>query len=65
VLKSFPQITISVGVAEYPSMVRDAEELMQIADEALFQVRTQGNKTCVAKPPEGFVADFEVGGEHA
>lgn len=60
VIKSFPNITISLGVSEYPSMARDAEELLQSADEALFQVRNQGNKTCVAKPPEGFVADFEV-----
>ncbi len=60
VVKSFPNITISLGVAEYPSMAHDAEELMQAADEALFQVRKLGNKTCVAKPPENFVADFEV-----
>lgn len=60
VMKAFPNITISIGVAEYPSMVRDAEEFMQAADEALFQIRRQGNKTCVAKPPEGFVADFIV-----
>jgi diguanylate cyclase (GGDEF)-like protein len=60
VIKMFPQLTVSVGVAEYPSMVRDADELMASADEALFQVRGQGNKTCVAKPPDGFVADFQV-----
>jgi diguanylate cyclase (GGDEF)-like protein len=60
VVSSFPSITISLGVSEYPSMVRDAEELLQSADEALYQVRTVGNKTCVAKPPDGFVADFEV-----
>ncbi len=60
VLKTFPQLTVSIGVAEYPSMVRDADELMGAADEALYQVRGQGNKTCVAKPPEGFVADFNV-----
>lgn len=60
VVSGFPNVTISLGVSEYPSMSRDAEELMQTADEALFQVRASGNKTCVAKPPEGFVADFEV-----
>lgn len=60
VLKNFPHMTISVGVAEYPSMVRDADELLQSADEALYQVRGEGNKTCVAKPPDGFVADFQV-----
>lgn len=60
VVKAFPEITISIGVAEYPGMVRDAEELVQLADEALFQVRSRGNKTCVAKPPEGFKADFDA-----
>lgn len=60
VLKAFPQLTISIGVAEYPTMVRDADELMAAADEALYQVRSQGNKTCVAKAPDGFVADFQV-----
>ncbi|MGE4132748.1 MAG: GGDEF domain-containing protein, partial [Bdellovibrionales bacterium] len=60
VLKSFPQLTISIGVAEYPSMSRDADELLQTADEALYQVRGEGNKTCVAKPPEGFTPDFVV-----
>ncbi len=60
VLSTFPSLTVSLGVAEYPTMVRDAEELVQAADEALFQVRREGNKTCVAKAPDGFVADFEV-----
>lgn len=60
VIKSFPNLTISLGVAEYPSMAHDAEELVLVADEALFQVRKLGNKTCIAHPPESFVADFEV-----
>lgn len=60
VLKEFPNITVSIGVAEYPSMVRDAEELFASADEALYQVRGVGNRTCVSKAPDGFVADFEV-----
>src|SRR5262249_7277116 len=60
VIHSFPQITISVGVSEYPRFVRDSDELVQSADEALYQVRSGGNKTCIAKPPEGFVPDFEV-----
>lgn len=60
VLKEFPNITVSIGVAEYPSMVRDAEELFSSADEALYQVRGVGNRTCVSKAPDGFVADFEV-----
>lgn len=60
VLHAFPQITVSIGVSEYPTLVRDAEELLQSSDEALFQVRRDGNKTCVASAPEGFTPDFEV-----
>jgi diguanylate cyclase (GGDEF)-like protein len=60
VLKAFPHLTISVGVSEYPSHVRDADELMQSADEALYQVRQIGNKTCLSQPPENFKPDFVV-----
>src|SRR5262249_9039389 len=61
VLNGFSHLTISLGVSEYPGLVRDAEELMQSADEALYQVRKAGNRTCVAKPPESFEPDFSVG----
>lgn len=55
-------ITISLGVSEYPSVCRDADELLKSADDALFQVKDVGsNKVCIAPIPEGFVADFEVG----
>ncbi|MBX3021712.1 MAG: GGDEF domain-containing protein [Bdellovibrionales bacterium] len=60
VLAAFPHITVSIGVSEYPSFVRDAEELQQTADEALFQIRKLGNKTCLAQAPDGFTPDFEV-----
>lgn len=60
VIKDFPQITISVGVSEYPSFVRDTEELVNSADEALAQVRKVGNKTCVTTAPEGFTPDFKI-----
>jgi diguanylate cyclase (GGDEF)-like protein len=59
-LRQFPRLTISLGVSEYPSLVRDAEELLQSADEALYQIRTVGNKTGVGTKPEGFEADFIV-----
>ena len=59
VLHGFSHLTISVGVSEYPGLVRDAEELLQSADEALFQVRKGGNQTCVAKAPDGFQPDFQ------
>lgn len=60
VLNRFPKLTVSLGVSEYPGLVRDAEELVQSADEALFEVRKGGNKTCVAKAPEDFEPDFKV-----
>lgn len=60
VLRGFTRLTISLGVSEYPSLVRDAEELLNSADEALFQVRKAGNKTCVAKAPLGFEPDFRA-----
>lgn len=60
ILNGFGRLTISLGISEYPSLVRDAEELLQSADEALYQVRKAGNKTCVAKAPEGFEPDFRA-----
>lgn len=64
VLKAAPKMTISVGISEYPSLCRDADELMQTADEALFEVCEQGgNLVCLTSRPEGFQADFVVKGE--
>lgn len=60
VLGTLPTLTVSVGVSEYPSLCRDADELLQTADEALYHVREEQNKVCIAKAPEGFVADFQV-----
>lgn len=60
VLGAAPTLTVSIGVSEYPSFCRDADELLQTADEALFHIREHRNKVCAAKAPVGFVADFEV-----
>jgi diguanylate cyclase (GGDEF)-like protein len=60
VLSTFPRITVAIGVSEYPGLVRDAEELQTSAEEALFHVRQMGNKTCVARAPDGFTPDFVV-----
>lgn len=60
VLHGFDHLTISLGISEYPGMVRDSDELLQSADEALFSVRKVGNKTCVAKAPDGFEPDFKA-----
>ena len=60
VLRSTPQITISAGVSEYPSICHDADELFHSADEALTQVRQKTNRVCMAKPSGGFTPDFAV-----
>jgi len=62
VLKAFPRVSLSIGISEYPSLVRDAVELQQSADEALHGARRVGNKTGVAQPPANFTPDFDVHG---
>jgi diguanylate cyclase (GGDEF)-like protein len=53
--------TVSMGVSEYPTHCCDIPGLLGLADEALNQVRTNGgNRVCVAAPPLGFQADFQV-----
>jgi diguanylate cyclase (GGDEF)-like protein len=60
-LPKFPKMTLSLGVAEYPAMCRDADELYMTADSALWQVKSQTvNKVCIAAPVAGFVPDFVV-----
>ena len=60
-LPNFPKLTISVGVSEYPSCCRDADDLFNTADDALWQVKNKvSNKVCVATPVTGFVPDFKV-----
>ncbi|RYZ76929.1 MAG: GGDEF domain-containing protein, partial [Proteobacteria bacterium] len=51
-------LKVSIGVSEYPSFSSDAESLMETADEALLQVRTNGNKVCLATAPDDFKMDF-------
>ena len=60
VLAAFPRVTLSIGISEYPSLVRDAEELVGSADEALFAARAQTNSTCLAAAPPEFKPDFAV-----
>jgi diguanylate cyclase (GGDEF)-like protein len=52
------QVTVSVGVSEYPSLCGDAEGLVRSADEALAQVRDVQNKVCLASAPQDFKMDF-------
>lgn len=58
VLRFTPQLTISAGVSEYPSICRDVDELFETADEALLQVRAKKNRVCLAQPPNSFTPDF-------
>ena len=58
VIKSFPKVTVSVSVSEYPSHCRDSFELLLSAQETLDEVRQKSNLVHVAQAPEGFVPDF-------
>ena len=59
VLPSHPQVTLSLSVSEYPGVCKDADELFQSADRALYDLKQKElNKVVMVKAPEGFVADF-------
>jgi diguanylate cyclase (GGDEF)-like protein len=50
------RITVSVGVAEYPGDALEAQELIQRADEALYQAKRNGRNRAIAQgqfPREG------------
>jgi diguanylate cyclase (GGDEF)-like protein len=64
--KSFQQaagdhITVSCGIAEYPSHCKDAESLESCCAQALEYIRSKGvNKVCLFQPEKSFVPEFEV-----
>ena len=60
VVRTHPRVTVSIGVSEYPTLVRDAEDLLSSADETLFHIRSRGNRVAVAEPPKNFTPDFAV-----
>mgnify|MGYP001489750157 FL=1 len=42
------QITVSVGVSSYPENGRSQEELVSVADQALYRAKGEGrNQVCV------------------
>jgi diguanylate cyclase (GGDEF)-like protein len=46
------KITISLGIASVPDHGRDAQELIDAADRALYDAKSMGrNRVCVASPP--------------
>lgn len=54
-------VTVSLGVSEYPTLARFADELDQSSTQALIFIRSRGgNKVCLFKPKEEFKPDFEV-----
>lgn len=60
-LPRFAKLSVSVGVSEYPSCSRDANDLITSADDALWQIKNKTpNKVCVATAASGFAPDFLV-----
>ena len=54
-------ISISIGISEYPSTAQDATTLIQVADNALYQIKkSTKNQVCFGKAPKGFQPDFKV-----
>ncbi len=59
VLPGYSQMTLSLSVSEYPGVCKDADELFQSADRALYDLKkNELNKVVMVKAPEGFIADF-------
>jgi diguanylate cyclase (GGDEF)-like protein len=42
------RITVSIGVAEYPASGGDSTEVLQAADRALYQAKSEGRNRVVA-----------------
>ena len=48
-----PSVTISMGCAIYPSQARSLSELIQLADDALYEAKASGrNRLCLASPSD-------------
>lgn len=61
VIPKAAHFTVSIGVSEYPSICHDADGLLQTAEEALYDVKRDGNnRVCLASPKGKFVPDFDV-----
>ena len=41
----FPGISVSIGVAEFPAIARDAASLLEAADEAMSMARAEGDRS--------------------
>ena len=54
-------LSVSIGISEYPSLSWDAISLIQVADNALYQVKNSTkNKSCLGVLSKEFKPDFEI-----
>ena len=54
-------LSISIGISEYPSLSWDATSLIQVADNALYQVKkSTKNRTCLGVASKEFKPDFKI-----
>ena len=52
-------LSISIGVSEYPMLSSDATSLLQMADNALYQVKkSKKNRVCLGVAPQDFKPEF-------
>ncbi len=55
------KISVSMGISEYPSLSRNAEELDRAASKAMMHIYDKGgNRICMYKPPADHVPEFVV-----
>lgn len=61
ILPNVNNVTLSLSVSEYPSASKDADDLFQSADRALFESgESEKNRVVMVQPPDGFMADFVI-----
>jgi len=61
VLRGASRLTVSIGASEYPSGVRDAEDLLSSAERAVYELSPDSpQRICVAAPVDGFCPDFQT-----
>lgn len=49
--RTIGNITVSVGVSVWPDNGHDAEQVIDAADEAMYQAKQEGRNRCVLAPP--------------